>query len=193
MGFPNYIYQYLIEDLKINCKSSSNQTTKKERTQQMKRNHNSIAQISMKVIMMLFMFIMCSNVEAAKKRVVISNTLIDSICKVESSNNANAIGDNGKAVGIAQIHKICVDDINRICKLKKNGLKFSYDDRKSVSKSKQMLKIYLQFYGDQYLRKTGKVPTNEILSRIWNGGPTGYNKKATIAYSMKVNRHLAFA
>lgn len=155
-------------------------------------NQKSTAQIGMRRIIMFFMLMcMLSNTtEAAKKKVVISDNLVDSICQVESGNNANAIGDNGKAVGIAQIHKVCVDDVNRICKLKKNGLTFSYSDRKSVSKSKQMMKIYLQFYGDQYLRRTGQIPTDQILSRIWNGGPAGYRKTATITYYKKVQKHL---
>ena len=130
------------------------------------------------------------NAEAKQIQIIISNDLIDSICKVESGNNPNAVGDNGKSVGIAQIQKICVDDCNRILKMRKQSKRFTYEDRKSVSKSKEMMKIYLEFYGRQYAKETGIAPTNKVLSRIWNGGPRGWKLDATYAYYQKVRKYL---
>ena len=40
--------------------------------------------------------------------------LMDAIEQVESGGNANAVGDGGAAIGAFQIHKIYVDDVNRI-------------------------------------------------------------------------------
>ena len=43
--------------------------------------------------------------------------LLDAIESVESGGNANAVGDNNRAVGSFQIWKIYVDDVNRIIRL----------------------------------------------------------------------------
>ena len=45
-----------------------------------------------------------------------SDSLINAIIKVESNDNVNAIGDNGKAVGCMQIWKVVVDDVNKVSK-----------------------------------------------------------------------------
>lgn len=127
---------------------------------------------------------MLNEAEAAK--VVVSDALIDSICRVESNNNPNAVGDNGASVGIAQIQKICVDDVNRILGKKT----YTYEDRKNVAKSKAMMKVYLQYYGARYKKLTGLEPTSYVLSRIWNGGPNGWKMKSTYAYMQKVKQYL---
>ena len=129
-------------------------------------------------------------VMTAEAKVTVADNLIDSICWVESRNNPDAIGDNGKAVGIAQIHPVCVRDVNRILKLQQKTKRYTIEDRKSVAKSKAMMKIYLEFYGERYRRQTGKQPTQQILARIWNGGPDGWKDKATIAYYQKVAKRL---
>lgn len=135
-------------------------------------------------------FIVAMLLSIKANAVIISDSLVDSICWVESKNNPQAIGDNGKAIGIAQIQPICVHDVNRILKLQGKKIQYTLDDRKSISKSKEMMKVYLSFYGDRYVKKTGKQPTNEVLSRIWNGGPNGWKVKATYAYYVKVTRRL---
>ena len=140
------------------------------------------------VLISLIGMFMMDDAEAAK--ITISDDLVNSICQVESRNNPNAVGDNGKSVGIAQIQKICVDDVNRILKLQKKSKRFTYDDRKNVEKSKEMMKIYLSFYGRLYEKETGLKVTPKILARIWNGGPKGYKVKATYAYYQKVRKYL---
>jgi len=42
--------------------------------------------------------------------------LISALMIVESDGRADAIGDNGRAVGVLQIHPECVQDINRFSK-----------------------------------------------------------------------------
>lgn len=106
------------------------------------------------------------------------------ICTVESSNNPQAKGDwNQKtkqyeAIGIAQIRPIFVDDCNRIIGFKK----WTYVDRWRVDKSRQMF--------DCYLGRYGKDKSLEGKSRIFNGGPKGDKKKATLNYWSKVKKEL---
>ena len=66
--------------------------------------------------------------------------LLDAIAKVESGGMYDdAVGDNGDAIGSFQIHKVYVDDVNRI--IGKN--RYSYRDRHNFYRSKMMVGIYL--------------------------------------------------
>lgn len=101
--------------------------------------------------------------------------LMDAISFVESGNNPDAIGDNGKAVGPFQIQPIMLDDVNRI--LGKEV--FTLKDRYSLTKSRLIFLIYTTHYN-----------CNQDASRIardWNGGPNGHTKSATLPYYLKVH------
>jgi soluble lytic murein transglycosylase-like protein len=74
---------------------------------------------------------------------------------------ATAVGDNGKAIGILQIHKSVVTDVNA-----RYGTHYVWPaDCKDPAKSKDIATKYLTMYGK------GKTPVQ--LARIWNGGPEG--------------------
>jgi hypothetical protein len=109
---------------------------------------------------------------------VTDNTkILSALMMVESSNNdsAHAVGED--AVGILQIRKCMVDDINRILQRKKSPIKFTYEDRWSRYKSIKMFEIYCKHYG---------LTTYEEIARCWNGGPQGINNPATANYWKKV-------
>ena len=135
----------------------------------------------MKKIFFFTLLILSSSVKAVE----VSQSLLDAIQIVESNGNESAIGDNGKAVGAFQIHKIYVDDVNNF-----SSEKFTYEDRKNKEKSQKIVKLYLEHYGKSYEKKTGKKTTNEVLARIHNGGPKGYDKEATKNYWKKVENNL---
>lgn len=111
--------------------------------------------------------------------------LLSSIITVESNGKVDAVGDGGKAIGILQIHACVIVDVNRV-----HGTSYSLDDRKNPDKSLDIAYLYLSHWGKSYHRKTGKAPTTETLSRIWNGGPNGWKKEATVKYWNKVNKQL---
>ncbi|HPM74148.1 MAG TPA: transglycosylase SLT domain-containing protein [Saccharofermentans sp.] len=117
-----------------------------------------------------------------------SNVFIEALIDVESKGNPKAIGDGGKAFGALQIHKICIDDVNRVY-----GTSFVHEDAFDVEKAKEICRLYLSHYGKHYERTEKKTLTYEVLARIWNGGPKGYKKEATTSYWFKVvdamNRH----
>jgi hypothetical protein len=102
-------------------------------------------------------------------------SLLYAIEQVESNGRTDAIGDSGKAAGCLQIHKIMVDDVNRIL----SRTEFTYADRLSRQKSFAMARIYLNHYG--------KGKSIEQQARIWNGGPNGHKKQSTLQYAAKVN------
>lgn len=99
--------------------------------------------------------------------------LLLAIIMVESSGNPNAVGDNGLAVGILQIHSILVQDVNRIA-----GTEYTPADRLDVDKSIQMFIIYTNHYTPCW--------TPELVAKRWNGGPRGERKQATERYWIKV-------
>ncbi|MEY4327273.1 MAG: Cellulophaga phage phi38:1, partial [Verrucomicrobiota bacterium] len=98
----------------------------------------------------------------------ISN-LITALIIVESSGNDQAIGDNGRALGPLQIHRGVVLDVNRI-----TGSHYRHQDMTNRVAARAVCEAYLRHYG--------KGKTLEQQARIWNGGPTGDRKQATVAY-----------
>ena len=111
--------------------------------------------------------------------------LLWAIKQVESGGDPNAVGDEGAAVGAYQIHKIYVDDLNRIYG---EGL-FTYEDRWNEIKSWTMVRRYLLHYATE--ERLGRKPTLEDMARIHNGGPNGYKKECTKKYWIKVKGEMS--
>ena len=108
--------------------------------------------------------------------------LWEAVCQVESGGNALAIGDGGRAAGVAQIWPITVRDVNRFA-----GTKFTLNDRFNVEKSRAIFQLYTEHYG--------KGRSDEIKAKIWNGGPnamkaTGKKLVNLNAYWHKIQKHL---
>jgi len=106
----------------------------------------------------------------------ISN-LISALIIVESSGNDQAIGDNGRALGPLQIHRGVVQDVNRI-----TGSHYRHQDMTN--------RVVARAVCEAYLKHWGKGKTTEQQARIWNGGPTGDKKQATLGYWNKVSKHI---
>ena len=128
--------------------------------------------------------------------------LLDAIMWVESKGDAYALGDrdnlwNARAIGAYQIWKICVDDVNRIVAMHhvvSPKQKFTYDDRFNPVLSRSMCRIYITHYGqDPYNGEPtphGLMSQDERMARIWNGGPRGHLKAATLPYWKKVKAEM---
>lgn len=106
------------------------------------------------------------------------NTLVNALIQVESNGNDTATGDGGAAVGCLQIHKVLVDDVNRIL----GKQEFTYNDRLDRDKSIAMFNVFTNHYSPG--------ASNEVKARRWNGGPKGDRRAGTVAYWRKVQRHL---
>lgn len=110
------------------------------------------------------------------------------VAKVESNNNSKAIGDNGKARGILQIHETCFIDAKSF---DKELNRFKYNDVFNPQVSKRVLWAYCAKYEKEAL-KNGNW---EILARLWNGGcgwrtKTGKVKSNLDTYWTKVQKSL---
>tara|TARA_B100001093_G_scaffold510490_1_gene576473 strand:- start:102 stop:548 length:447 start_codon:yes stop_codon:yes gene_type:complete len=111
--------------------------------------------------------------------------LIDAMIHVESNDNPNAIGDGGKAVGVLQIWKIMVDDVNRILRLYDVDHSFTYDDRYDREQSIGMFFVWLWHYFPNYTSAD-----YQEIARAWNGGRSGRWSHSTRYYWYKVSNAL---
>ena len=118
----------------------------------------------------------------------VSPSLIDALIEVESHGRDDAVGDGGKSIGCLQIQKAVVDDVNFYFP----NADFEYDDRWDRNCSRAICRLYLSHWGDVYESRSRTAPSDEVLSRIWNGGPEGYKRPETISYWIKVRSVLKF-
>lgn len=109
--------------------------------------------------------------------------LVDAIGWVESRNNDKAVGDAGKAAGRYQIHMAVIQDVNARC-----GTSYTAEDRNDPEKAREIMEKYIGIWAKHYEKTQGKPATDEIKARIWNGGPSGWRKDATLKYWEKVQK-----
>ena len=115
-----------------------------------------------------------------------SGRLWKAICTVESGGDPDAYNRKERAAGIAQIRPVCLKDVNRIARLRGVDDRFTCADRNDPETARRMWALYLDHYGQDYRRRTGRAPTPEVYARIWNGGPTGWRKGSTRGYWQRV-------
>jgi len=86
-------------------------------------------------------------------------------------------GDVGRAHGPYQGHVEVIQDVNKIY-----GTHWVLSDFDDPMKAPIICTQYLNYWGGVYWARTGRRPSNMVLSRIWNGGPRGYRKSKTLKY-----------
>ena len=130
----------------------------------------------MKLVIALWLLVSASTYAADPR-------LINALIQVESSGRDHVTGDAGKAFGPLQIHAALVDDVNRLY-----GTSYTHKDMFDRAKATDTCHKYLAFYGSE--KRLGRPATPEDHARIWNGGPSGHKKPATLKYWQKVRKHL---
>jgi hypothetical protein len=104
---------------------------------------------------------------------------------VETNNNPNAVGDDGKAYGVVQIHLGAILDVNRIY-----GTDYIHEDAFHEECSEEIFYRYISYGIAIYIQNHNTRPTEEEIVRMWNGGIyRGYKIKSTKKYW---NRYLKF-
>jgi hypothetical protein len=103
--------------------------------------------------------------------------LLDAIAKIESRNDAAAVGDAGRATGVYQIHRSYWADATRIL-----GVDWGYEDARDPVRARQVVRAYLCHYG------SGRTLLE--LARIHNGGPRGCERTSTLSYARKIEQVL---
>ncbi len=110
----------------------------------------------------------------------------DVLKHVETDYNLKAIGDAGASWGILQIQKRVILDVNR-----KYGTSYTHQDVFELNCAEEIFELYIQMWTEHLEKKENRLPTEEDIVRIWNGGPTGYKRDTTLKY-LKRNRNLLF-
>jgi hypothetical protein len=107
--------------------------------------------------------------------------LLEAMIQVESNGDSTAYCKSEDAVGILQIRRTMVRDINRILDKWGKSNRYTYEDRWDTDKSIEMFQIYCQYYN---------LTKPEAIARCWNGGPDGIYELNTVAYWKKVKAQL---
>ena len=105
--------------------------------------------------------------------------LIDRLVAVESGGRTNVVGDGGKAFGPLQIHQGVLDDYKRW-----TGKTVTLAECRSLQVSRGVCAAYLAHYATE--ARIGRPVTDEDRARIWNGGPDGWRKSATLRYWARI-------
>jgi hypothetical protein len=105
---------------------------------------------------------------------------INAIGHIETLNTDSLIGDSGRAYGRYQIHDICVTASGL-----KNLLNYEQKDMFDSVKAERVFWAVMGINCHTYAQKYGKYPNYRDLVRMWNGGPNGYQNKATLNYLKK--------
>jgi hypothetical protein len=135
----------------------------------------------MKKLILLIIFAPIINVEAEVNLKEISDVLK----QVETLGNTKSIGDGGKAYGVLQIHKIYVDEVNN-----RYGTAYTHKQMFDPICAEEVFLLCMQFAQERFCKKYNRMPTEEEIVRMHNGGIyTGYKKKSTIKY---YKRYLKF-
>lgn len=93
---------------------------------------------------------------------------------VETSGRVGPIlGDGGKALGPLQIHRGCHAD---------SRVAGDYSLCAGLDYSRKVASAYLQ----RYAPKAWEAGDAATLARVWNGGPRGASKSATLPYAKRV-------
>jgi|TARA_R110000744_G_scaffold207487_1_gene326164 hypothetical protein len=106
----------------------------------------------------------------------ITNYILFVLMTVESGGNINAVGDDGKAFGLYQIHAGYAADAGFT----------NHDAAFNPIFAQEMVKNYMARYATE--ERIGRPVTVEDICRIHNGGPNGYKRSSTDAYWAKCKK-----
>jgi len=109
--------------------------------------------------------------------------LICAIERHESDCDSHAIKD--ECYGCLQIRQVCIDDVNQKCHTKYKAKDVLGNRALSIWVFRQYMVLYAT---KERLRR---IPTQEDMARIWNGGPDGWRKKSTLGYWHGVKRRIS--
>lgn len=130
------------------------------------------------IILVVVTFITLTSFKINKENL---RDIIEVLKHVETNNDPTKIGDNGKALGVLQIHKACILDVNRYY-----GTEYTHEDAINILISEDIFIKYISIGIRLYEKKCGYLPTEKEIVRMWNGGIySGYKYEDTLPYLKK--------
>ena len=110
-----------------------------------------------------------------------TNSILAAALMLLETGNRPLVGDHGRAIGPLQVHAEAVADVNR-----RFGTRYRLNEMMDRRKAAAVLNGYLWIYATP--ARLGRAVTDMDRARIWNGGPSGWRKTATLAYAAKFRR-----
>lgn len=111
------------------------------------------------------------------------SAVVDKLKAIESNYTIDTVGDDGKALGILQIHKCVIDDVNRVFLTS-----YTHEDVLNECKAEQVFYYYMRITKRVIKNNEGRLPTEEDYVRSWNGGAyNGWKEISTKKYWDKYN------
>lgn len=108
--------------------------------------------------------------------------LLAALILVESGGNNLARGRRGE-LGALQIRAAVVADVNRHF-----GTRYAHSQMTNRAAAADVCSKYVALYATE--ARLGRPATARDIARIWNGGPDGWRRRATISYATKVEQQL---
>jgi hypothetical protein len=120
------------------------------------------------------------------------NHIVKVLRQIESHNEPSAIGDNGKAFGVLQIHKIYVQEVNN-----RFGTTYTHKEMFQENCAEEVFFLYMEFAIERFERKYKRPVAEQDVVRMHNGGAFQghriestkkyYNKYLKMSKKMKLN------
>ena len=144
----------------------------------------------MRTLLVFLLFSVCAFGQTFTKAQV-----FEALNMVEASGKKENVpsGDNGKAIGPLQIHKIYWTDAMEFNGWKNDRFKIDnteYSQCQEWAYSKKVVDAYMTRYAPDSWSDSMELRHVRWVARIHNGGPSGNDKRATEEYSNKVIRIL---
>lgn len=137
----------------------------------------------MAAIVLLSLWIASGQTTKAEEVTWSQREMLDAIRWVESSNRINVPdGDNGRAIGPYQIHRIYWLDAHEY----EDELGGTYQDCRNRDYAERVIDAYMR----RYAKEAWRIGRAEKVARVHNGGPKGHKKKATDRYWQRVLKRL---
>ena len=113
--------------------------------------------------------------------------LLSVLIMVESGGDVNAVGDGGASLGPLQIQRACYTDA--VAQIKREGgtAPPAYE---VAAVDPVWARTLARAYWRRYCPQAYAEGDYQTLARVWNGGPSGAKKAATVPYWEKVKREL---
>ena len=104
--------------------------------------------------------------------------LLAALIAVESGGNDLARGRHGD-LGALQVRPCVVRDVNRIA-----GTHYRWAEMTNRWAALGVFRIYTGHYCTT--ERLGREVTDQDVARVWNGGPSGWKRRKTVAYWKRV-------
>jgi len=117
----------------------------------------------------------------------VTDGILSAISYVESRHNDRAVNVKEDAVGRYQIQQAYFYEAQRICEITGRPFNYTLEDRKDPAKAKEIVRIYLNFWGRQYKKAKKAEPTAEVYFKIHNGHAFWKHRKSDKAYFSNID------